>query len=264
MNLGGEFSRFQPGHHFRLAFSPMAKKEYPPVPADLEKWELRGGFASAILSLAILIFFLEQISLHFGVRIPVPHHKNKYKTQYYDLVPEFWISVALSIATLFATYLNRRQILAILIIFQGLMLVSFSTQFDPLIPLPFVIFGVWLMLRASRRTRQLSAQGMDYRGRPVQTRAQRQDAKKGIDPKLPKPSKRYTPPTKKRGPASSSGASVGIGRGGMIRGDLPRKSDETESPLAFEVPSIIDKRLKRDKTTSKRPQDPEITGSEDF
>ncbi len=223
----------------------MPKREYPPVPKDLEKWELRGGFVSAFLALAILIYFLETISLHFGVKIPVPHHKHHYKVQRYNLVPEFWFSIALAIGTLFATHFNKRQILAIMIVFQGLMLVSFATQFDPIIPLPFVIFGVWLMLRASRRTRQLAAQGLDYRGRSLQDRRSGRSKTSQTD-KSGKPSpgasKRYTPPSKKRSSSQGPPGSVGIGRGGMIKGDLPKKS-ENDKKEDSDQRSILDRKL---------------------
>ncbi|HUY86990.1 MAG TPA: hypothetical protein VMU77_07720 [Acidimicrobiales bacterium] len=224
MQTGGNLSGAGGGRNGRLGRNG---KPEAPVPADLEKWELRGGFVSAFLSLIILIYFLESIGLHFGVKMPVAHHKNTYRIQHYNLVPEFWIGVGLSIATLFATYFNKRQILAIVIIFSGLMLVSFASQFDPLIPLPFVIFGVWLMLRASRRTRQVAAAGGDPRSANRSSNGSRGGT---AAPKGPDSSKRYTPPKpKKKGPVDTSG-SVGIGRGGMIKGDLPKKSSEDEQP----------------------------------
>ncbi len=201
----------------------------PPIPADLEKWEARGGLLGGLLGVAILIYFLEAIGLHLIVRVAVPNHKGHFKLQHLNLVPEFWIGVALAIGMIFAVYLNKRQLLAIVTIFEGLMLVSFGSQFDAFIPLPFVIFGVWLMLRASRRTRQMAAAGQD----PRSLRAKAKEVEKGASP-TPAASKRYTPPAKKKSKPQAGPAGVGIGRGGVIRGDLGKKPggiDEEQSKI---------------------------------
>jgi hypothetical protein len=195
----------------------------PLVPAELERWERRGGVVGSPLAIAVLIFFLEVSGLHVSERVAVPHHPHHFRTQVVSLVPEFWIGVALAFGMLVAVRLGKRQLLALFTVFEGLVLASFGIEFAA----PFVVFGIWLMLRASRRTRQLAA-----RGELPRQKQRAKEADSGGDGRPSSAnktaSKRYTPPKHKRRSPSSQPSSVRVGRGGRISGELPRRSSAPE------------------------------------
>lgn len=201
----------------RLLDDPKA----PLVPAELEKWESRGGLLGGPIAIAVILFFLFDThpALHEWVPSPTKGHPHRIVLE--SLVLEFWLCAFLAVAMLVSTFFNKRQILAVATIMEGLFLFSFGVEFA----FPFVVFGIWLMLRASRRTRQLAQRG---EGRLVRPSGRAKDSDK--EPVGPAASKRYTPPKKRAKPTGLPEQSVGIGRGGMIRGDLPKRVEGSDEP----------------------------------